>query len=605
MQNLGCSASRSNAARAFLAGAALLAGAAAPAASSPIGYDEVALALSHVQSHGSLGLAQPLPPSEAYRIRRIFAHHARGDIQSAMDETDEMESPLLLGYVLADRYLSLSQSDEPASADELRPWLQRFPDLADASAIHALLTKLPPKGTALPTLPASPKLPGSISLSGDVDPVLQIVPRNPVLDRSVHEPARAGEANRAVRLIARTRGLEPLYGALLRAEVAQILFTQGRDSQALSLAEAAHHQAAGRIGLAPYVAGLAAWRLGRIETARSHFEAAYAASQASMGQRSAAAFWAARTHLRRGNASGHAPWMRRAAENPRTFYGLLARRALGQSASTPETTAAWTLGEADVEAVNATPAGQRALALLQVGQPERAAAELRRLWAEMNDKPGYSRAIMLVARTAGLQELTAQVASVIETTGRPTMRLPAARLRPRGGFRVDPALVYAVTRQESNFDVDAISPAGARGLMQLMPTTVDFVLGDTAPSPARNQQLLDPATNLELGQRYMVQLSRFDSIQSDLIRLLASYNAGPTTTARWSAELRHLNDPLLFIESIPVEETRAYVPRVLAYSWLYAAHLRLPSPSLDELAAGAWPRFYSGAPRTNAVAHLH
>ena len=95
----------------------------------------------------------------------------------------------------------------------------------------------------------------------------------------------------------------------------------------------------------------------------------------------------------------------------------------------------------------------------------------------------------------------------------------------------------------------------------------------------------------------MVHMSRYDSIQSDLIRLLASYNAGPTSAARWGAELRHMGDPLLFLESIPLDETRAYVPRVLAYTWLYAARMGLPSPSLDELAAGTWPRFHPGAPR--------
>ncbi len=55
--------------------------------------------------------------------------------------------------------------------------------------------------------------------------------------------------------------------------------------------------------------------------------------------------------------------------------------------------------------------------------------------------------------------------------------------------------------------------------------------------------------------------------------------------------MRHRDDPFLFIESIPVGETRIYVQRVLAYSWIYAARLGLPAPSLDALAAGRFPRF--------------
>ena len=90
--------------------------------------------------------------------------------------------------------------------------------------------------------------------------------------------------------------------------------------------------------------------------------------------------------------------------------------------------------------------------------------------------PGFTRSIMLVARAAGLNGLADQFAAVIDPT---PVRLPSRRLRPAGGFRTDPALLYALARLESNFDPEAVSPMGARGLMQLMPSTVDFILGET------------------------------------------------------------------------------------------------------------------------------
>lgn len=601
MQGIRRAVTRLITARAFFAGAAILAGVATPRPSLPA-FEDVALAQPRVQPHGHGGVAllHPLPPSDALRIRRIFSQQSRADISAAVAETAEVGNPMLLGHILADRYLGASAPLSRPTEQELRSWLTRFADLLDAPALHALLGSTVAKGVALPAFPTPPRVLPTPTPPMDVDPASYILPRNPVLDRSVHEPARAGRADRAVRLIARTRGIDALYGALLRAEVAQILFTQGRDAEALTLAEAAHHQTRGRIGLAPYIAGLAAWRLERTELARTHFEAAHAAPLTTTGRRAAAAFWAARAHLRRSNARSYAPWMQRATEHPRTFYGLLARRALGQATVTPEPTANWTLGEADVDAIAALPGGVRAFALLQVGEPERAEAELRRIWAEMAEKPGYSRAIMLVAREAGLKDLAAQVASVILPVDALDMPLPASRLRPRGGFRMDPALVYAVTRTESNFHTGAVSRAGARGLMQLMPETAAFVV-KSAELPRRTAQSNDPGTNLDLGQRYMVQLSQFESIQSDLIRLLAGYNAGPTSAARWGAELRHMGDPLLFLESVPLEETRAYIPKVLTYTWLYAARMGLPSPSLDELAAGTWPRFHAGAPRRDGM----
>ena len=90
-----------------------------------------------------------------------------------------------------------------------------------------------------------------------------------------------------------------------------------------------------------------------------------------------------------------------------------------------------------------------------------------------------------------------------------------------------------------------------------------------------------------------------------MIRLLASYNSGPGGFARSSGSIRDGGDPLLFIEAIPVDETRRFVPRVLAYTWIYAARMQLPTPSLDELAAGAWPRYHAQAALQQPAPRFH
>jgi soluble lytic murein transglycosylase-like protein len=96
-----------------------------------------------------------------------------------------------------------------------------------------------------------------------------------------------------------------------------------------------------------------------------------------------------------------------------------------------------------------------------------------------------------------------------------------------------------------------------------------------------------------LGQRYLHYLARTEAVGNDLIRMLAAYNAGPGNLAKWLPAARHRDDPLLFIEAIPFDETRAHVQRVLAYSWIYASRLGLPAPSLDQLVQGEFPRFLS------------
>lgn len=511
-----------------------------------------------------VSLPRPLDASSAERVREAF--------RGASSSLDALKDSPLLGYVLAERLLANAK----APLDGLREWLRRYGDYPDAPAVHSALAGRLPKGAAplpplLPTVDAPP--PGD-----DIDLAHFKVPRNVALDHAVWGALRAGRTGAAVAMINRARGIGAPYAALLKAEVARALFGLGKDREALALAEAANRQAHGMVPLAPWISGLAAWRLDRPELARTWFEAAWRVPAASSGRRSAAAFWASRAMLVTRGTRG--PWLQRAEHEPRTFYGLLARHMLDRPVLAPDIRG--TLAEADVDAIAATARGQRAFALLQVGQPARAAGDLELLWAEERDSPGFPRSIMLVAQAAGLTELAARIDAVLAPA---SARLPATRLRPRGGFKVDPALVYALARLESNFDPRAISPAGARGLMQLMPLTAQFLLAGTG----RTAALHDPGVNLEIGQRYILRLATYDSIGDDMVRLLTAYNAGVGNYGKWVEAMGPQDDPLLFIEALPLAETRSYVPRALAYTWLYAAQLGLPSPGLNDLAAGRWP----------------
>lgn len=591
--------------RALIAGAAFLAGATASVASTPqLGTgpegsgngDDTAMAMPGRApgAGGATALPRPLAPSQSVLIRRIFTLQASGNIPEAVAETSRLTDRSLLGHILADRYLG--RFLRPSSAD-LAIWIDRYDDHPDAPSIRSLLTWRRPKARG--AAPENSSESASLTASGggafedaEIDPPGPSIPRNPQLDRTVVSRARDGKASSALRLIARTRGLSPEYGATLRAELAQILFTLNSDEQALEIAgNVVRHSQRGRsVGLAGYIAGLAAWRLDRPSLARDYFEAAYTADIATNSLRAASAFWAARAHLRSGDPSGYAPWMKNAAAQRTTFHGMLARRALGLGNDFSRSREV--LAQADIDAVAETPQGMRAFALLQVGQTERAEAELRLLANAIHDTPALSRAVMLVATAAGLDHLAARLADAAQQgDGRPRdfERLRVPSLRPRGGFRIDPALIYALTRQESNFKPEAVSPAGARGLMQIMPETAGYIVGD--PDAAHAVRLHDPSVNLDLGQRYMEYLSTHELVGGDLIRLLASYNAGPGSFARWGPAIRDGGDPLLLIEAIPLDETRAFVQHVLAYTWMYAARLQLPAPSLDELAAGAFPRF--------------
>ncbi len=542
-------------------------------------------------------MPRPLSPSDAVLVRRIFVAQARGDLVSAAREVGELENTLLLGSILADRYLG---SFHRSTATELTDWLDHYGDQPDAPAIHALLLPRLPTGAAPPPAPTSATLssaPAPSAARHDDDDSTDIVPirRNSALDQAVLAHANAGNDAAALRLIDARKGLDPGYRALLRAEVAQALFTQNRDSQALDLAETALSEAPAdrQPALAGLVAGLSAWRGHQPDAAAAYFEAAATAPLASIAQHAAASFWAARAARQIGDPVAASYWLRQAAKQPLTFHGLIAQRALrlrsGIGADRD------TLSPADVDAVAATPQGLRAFALLQVGQQDRAEAELRALWPTTTANPALGRALRLVASSAGLVDLAAQLAALAETAdgharGDANLRLPP--LHPTGGFRIDPALVYALTRLESDFNSRAVSPVGARGLMQIMPLTARFISGN---SSLAGERLQDPAFNLALGQRYVTYLATQDGVDGDLIRMLVSYNTGPVKLLQLNGTIRDNDDPLLFIEAIPNPETRGFVRHVLTYAWIYAARLGRPPTGLDALVAGDFPRFTDAA----------
>ena len=592
--------------------------------------DELAMAIPRMSlpSGGGVSLPQPLPPSQAAQIRRIFALQAKGDIPAALRATADLDTtaPLaddMLGHLLADRYLG--PSTRP-TADQLRGWLERYPDLPDAGAIHRLLVVRMPRGETAPPLPpgfVAAATPEAAPVPEETESADTALKRNPELDHSVWAAVRARGAGGVERLLRATDGLTPSYAAQLRGEAAQILFTLNRDAEAFDLAAGGMadthapgvHQAA-RAAMAGYMAGLAAWRMERFTDARSMFAAAWRSSVTTPSLKAAAAYWTARAELRAGPTQGMAQrasvWLWRAAEQRRTFYGLLARRTLGLGVGFARVGPGEreTLGEADVDALAATPHGVRAFALLQVDQPERAAAELRMLWPAAKASRPLARAAMLVADAARLPELAVDFADLLAAAdGRPRegMRFPVPRLRPAGGFTVDPAMIYGLARTESNFDTALVSSAGARGLLQIMPETASFITGATTGGklPDLPGALHDPTVNLDLGQRYVSYLAGLDMVHGDLIRLIAAYNTGPGALLKWGPQIRDNGDPLLYIEAIPIDETRAHVPRVLTYTWLYAARMGLPAPSLDELAAGEWPRYHALHETTPALASLH
>ena len=329
--------------------------------------------------------------------------------------------------------------------------------------------------------------------------------------------------------------------------------------------------------------GLENWRSKRFTDAAQNFSKAAGLKNTSSWDRAASAFWAARSFLRAQRPEQVSHWLKEASKYPRTFYGQLAQRALGIDPSYD-----WTVHDLsgnDAAKLMRSGAGKRALALIQVG--EISAAEKELLILADTSEGDLDSALMAVSQAGGLPSLALKVG------GRRLMKnddfvdaamYPLPGWTPRAGYNVDRALIFAIMRQESGFNPNATSQVGAVGLMQLMPDTARLVSGDKKP------ELRDPETSIGIGQEYIADLLKTDTVGNNLFMLAAAYNAGPGNLQKWKSASRHVDDdPLFFIETMPSRETRLFIERVMANYWIYQNRLGQSTATLDAVATGASP----------------
>jgi len=342
---------------------------------------------------------------------------------------------------------------------------------------------------------------------------------------------------------------------------------------------------------ANWAAGLAAFTAGNMAESARRFEmvADAAPDQVSSWTLAAGAFWAARTNLLAGNPQKFAPYLKRAALHGRTFHGLVAQKMLGMQIVPNLNLPPLDRRRADMLRNDRT--GRRALALFQLGASTAAEREL--FAASLDADPQYVETILAVAQKAVLPGLSIRIANAAwdqrdKIAGYDSAMYPLPPWQPLSGFALDKALVYGFMRQESAFNPKARSYVGAMGLMQLMPATARIVTNKFAPETA-GADPWNPAVNMSLGQAYIGSL--LGDVDNNLVRTVAAYNGGPGNVARWDNSLNASADPLLYIASIPLNETRDFVHRVLANYWMYQIRLGQPTPSLDQIAAHEWPRY--------------
>lgn len=133
-------------------------------------------------------------------------------------------------------------------------------------------------------------------------------------------------------------------------------------------------------------------------------------------------------------------------------------------------------------------------------------------------------------------------------------------------YHVDPFLLAAIMKAESNFNNQAVSNRGARGLMQIMPETGQWIARQIGEPAINMEKLLDPETSIKLGAWYIADLGK--EFNGDIVLILAAYNGGRGNVKDW-LDRKNLSGGAEKIDEIPFPETRLYVRKVLLYQHIY------------------------------------
>ncbi len=544
-----------------------------------------------------IDLPAVLKPADADLYRRIFELQEKARWKQADALIKKLSDDVLLGHVYFQRYMH--PTAYRTSYKEMLNWLDKYADHPGAEQVYQLALKRRPKNWRYP---AKPKHVRATNAQVSRDSYSERTEYQHLAawkrtyirrtQRHIRIYVHRGQPTRALSLLNSKKSQRVFDKVSLdesRAHIANGYFHAGMDEKALELGVPAAARSGKAIPAAYWWTGLAAWRKGDFTTAAHLFGAMAESKLKSEWTVAAAAFWAARAYLVGQEPEQVNHYLHIASKYPRTFYGLLAIRALGVEPDfnwdRPE------MNEAAWQALRREPAVRRAVALIQADKEDGAEAELKRIAFSLSPEAG--RAVLNVAVEYKLPSLALRIGRILSDTAGEDYDLalyPLPDWEPRNGFTIDKALVFAVMRQESNFRTRAKSRAGARGLMQLMPRTARFMAGKRARGLPRHQ-LFDPELNMSLGQKYVEHLLDDPNIDGDLFYTVAAYNGGPGNLRKWRRRTDYQGDPLLFIESIPLYETRDYVERVLTNLWIYRYRFGQPAPSLDALASGEWPSY--------------
>lgn len=538
-------------------------------------------------------LPQILSDIDAGLYKQVFLLQDNEKITPAINVQSQIADQLLMNEVLYQRYISKTYHTRGA---EIAQWMTKYYDMPGAKRMEKLanIKKTNVRKSKTPNM-----ISGSESIETAQSETWTEKKYTGKTDKKINEFKRAIRtgSTKIARQILEDKSFkknltESDYGRL-SGRLSYLYYTNGEMELAKKWGFVAS-DARSEYGL--WSMGLLYFKEENYIESQKYFSRILELPQINNARKTEAAFWAGRAADFKGDTENAKRYWRIAATYPMAFYGALSATMLGQQPKYEffENEAT----DADLTELANTKYGKIALALLQVGRKDRAEEYLRYLITpKASDR--VLHAVNSLASEYNMPRVSVQSASVIKDRGILEIddniiysaQYPLPDWEPMGGWSIDRALLFAITKQESNFRTTAQSGAGANGVMQIMPSTAKRVARENKVDFSQ-MDMSNPEHNMFLGQQYIVDLLQHQNIENSIIKMLAAYNAGMGTVVKFEKSF-YTYDPLLYIESFPAYETRSYIKRVMSNLWLYRARLNQPLTSMQELAHGNWPLYNS------------
>ena len=551
------------------------------------------------EKYNNIFSSKVLSESDVNNYQQAYFFQEQCKWKTANNYILKIKNKILLGHIYAQKFLH--PNCYKSQYLELYYWLKKYNDHPQAKRIYRLAIKRMPPGYKSPTKPSLPlgiesetvnnnkksKYKSNKKLSNN-----QRAEKRKLIN-GIKSRVNRGWPTGALQLL-NQRDVKLLLDQVeidqQKELIAKGYFLASKDKLAIQYASEALVNSAQYVPYAAWTAGLSSWRIERYEEAAHFFSLFSISLKDDAWHQTSGSFWTARSYAKLGKYNEINFWLKRASNNPNSFYGMLALEILGVEEKIsclqyPN------LNKNNSKLLN-IPAGKRLQTLIQVGLANELEKEIVHINSVLNKE--IAQESISIAENFDLAYTQLKIVNKLEQFGMDVpihLYYPTSVWKPRDGFKLEKELLHAFMHQESMFNTTAKSKDGAMGLMQVLPSTAKFITKSKDVKRSNSNILKNPEINLEVGQEYLNYLLDLEVVSRNLIFLAAAYNGGPGNLQKWKKETNYMEDSLFFMESIPSRETRWFIEKILTKYWIYQNKNNKEMRSLIMLANGNDPLY--------------